>query len=78
MFDGPFDVTDDTIEIDGPGPLPKVTVDRMDDEVHVSQPESIQIGSDWLPGPSFEMPIEGRENKAEHSAGHENDPTMTE
>jgi hypothetical protein len=78
MFDGPFDVTDDTIEIDGLGPLPKVTVDRMDDVVHVSQPESIQIGSDWLPGPSFEIPIEGREVKTEHSTDYENDPRMTE
>jgi len=71
MFDGPFDVTEETVEIDGPGPLPKVTVDRMDDEVHVSQPESIQIGSDLLPGPSFEMPIEGREDEEEDSADSE-------
>jgi len=78
MFDGPFDVTDDTIEIDGPSPLPKVTVDRMDDEVHVSQPESIQIGSVLLPGPSFEMPVEGQEGKEDHPKATDDNPKKTE
>ena len=63
MIGKPIEVTDDTIEISGPGPFPKVKVDRMEDEIHVSQPDSIQIGSDVLPGPNFEMPIKNKEKE---------------
>lgn len=58
MFNDPIDIDEESVTVDGPGPFPKVTVDRMEDEIRVSQPESIQIGSDLLPGPRFEMSIE--------------------